>query len=91
MIVTAQLLASSGDTAYASFQATGGCSVTAADGNALIRSGGASSSTGAVQASTETLVTGCTTASTVFSMAYKESPAVAQSWSNRTLTVIPLN
>lgn len=91
MIVTSQLLAGSSDIAYASFQATGGCSVTAADQNALIRSGGTSSSTGAVQASTETLVTGCTTASTTFSMAYKESAAATDAWSNRTITVIPLN
>ncbi len=78
--------------AYMSFAVSGVTSEAAADSRAVICEHGSSSGTGGVQASTTTVVTDLTPGQNTFTLQYKQSGtgSSSSSFSNRTITVIPL-
>jgi hypothetical protein len=68
----------------------GGADQSATDARAVIREHGSSSGTGGIQASTTTVVTGLTAGSNTFTLQYKGDNTNTCTFSNRTITVIPL-
>jgi hypothetical protein len=91
VIITGQLEPISGATAYMSFAVSGATTEAATDARALIREHGTSSSTGAVQASTTTIVSDLKAGSNTFTLQYKNSGTSKEvTFTNRTITVIPL-
>jgi hypothetical protein len=95
--VTANILpeqgAAAGCTSTMSFaiDGPGGADQAATDARAVARQSGTSSSTGFIQASTTSLVTGLTAGSTTFTANYKSSVNTCDAtFSNRSIAVIPL-
>jgi hypothetical protein len=79
-----------GGTAYMSFNVSGATTQAASDERAVIREHGSSTDTGGVQASTTTVITNLTAGSNTFTLQYKSSSGTS-TFSNRTITVIPLS
>ena len=91
VIVTGLIDPAEKTTAYLRYAVTGNTVQAASDERAVIREHGTSSSTGAVQASTTSVITNLTAGSNTFTLQYKSSSAsVSQTFANRTITVIPL-
>jgi hypothetical protein len=77
--------------AWMSFAVSGATTQAATDARAVERGAGTSSSTGDLQASTTTVVTGLNAGSNTFTTNYKSSASSCTStFSNRTISVIPL-
>ncbi|HST68343.1 MAG TPA: hypothetical protein VLI94_01650, partial [Solirubrobacterales bacterium] len=90
MVIVTGFIDPEGDrTAYMSFAVSGATTQAATDARAVIREHGSSSGTGGIQASTTTVITDLTAGSNTFTLQYKSSTGTS-SFSNRTITVIPL-
>ncbi len=91
MVIVTGYLDPSAGSAYLSYAISGASTQAASDERAVIREHGTSSDTGAVQASTTSVVTNLTAGSNTFTIQGKSSSASSTaSFSNRTITVIPL-
>jgi hypothetical protein len=92
VIVTGQILPGATDAgAWISFSIDGTTTPAATlDQRAVFRSHGSSGGTGAIQASTTTVVTGLTAATHTFALTYRTGGGDAGTFLNRTITVIPL-
>jgi hypothetical protein len=77
--------------AWMSFSVSGATNQSAADSRAVERSAGSSSSTGDIQASTTTVITNLTPGSNTFTLQYRSSSnSCTSTYSNRSISVIPL-
>lgn len=78
--------------AYMGFAVSGATTQAAVDSRAVIREHGGSSGTGGIQASVTTVITDLTAGTNTFTLQYKRSGSGTSSstFSNRTITVIPL-
>jgi hypothetical protein len=86
VIVTGFVDPAGNNIGYQSFSVSGATTQAATDERAVIREHGSSGGTGGVQASTTTVITNLTAGSNTFTLQYKGNA----SFSNRTITVIPL-
>jgi hypothetical protein len=75
---------------FMSFAVSGATSQTATDARAVIREHGSSSGTGGIQASTTTVITNLTAGSNTFALQYKGDGTNTCTFSNRSISVIPL-
>jgi hypothetical protein len=89
VIVTGEITPASNEQGNLSFDVSGATTVAAADANAVIRSAGSSTGTGAVQASTVTYLT-VTAGTNVFTLD-QDRTAGTVTMSNRKISVVPLN
>jgi hypothetical protein len=77
--------------AWMSFAVSGATTQAATDARAVMRAAGTSNSTGAIQASTTTVITNLNPGSNTFTSNYRSSAATCTaSFSSRTISVIPL-
>ena len=90
VIVTGLVQPLSGDESFMSFVVSGATAQAATDARAVIRTAGTSSSTGFIQASTSTLITNLNAGTNKFTIQYKSEGGTG-TFSNRTISVIPLN
>jgi hypothetical protein len=94
-LVTPNQVSGTSCEAFMSFAVTAGSTVAASDNNAIVRSAGTSGTTGGVQASATTVLSGLTPGSNTFTTEYHKgggsgSTCNGASFSRRTITVIPL-
>jgi hypothetical protein len=91
VILTGLLDAQAGGQAYMSFGVTGQTALAASNARALILRNGATAA-GGMQASATLVLTGLNAGANTFTLQYKSSGfSDTASFSNRTITVIPLN
>jgi hypothetical protein len=92
VIVTGMVAPPQGAEGFLSFAVSGATTQAASDARAVVRTtGAASGGTGAVQASTSTVITNLTAGSNTFTLQYKSSSGDTTTFSNRSISVIPLN
>jgi hypothetical protein len=75
---------------FMSFAVSGATTQASTDERAVIREHGSSSGTGGIQASTTTVITNLTAGSNTFTLQYKGDNTNTCTFSNRSITVIPL-
>jgi hypothetical protein len=75
---------------FMSFAVSGATTQASTDARAVIREHGGSSGTGGIQASTTTVITNLTAGSNTFTLEYKGDGNASCTFSNRSITVIPL-
>jgi hypothetical protein len=91
MVIVTGLIDPSAGNAYLSYSVSGASTQAASDDRAVIREHGTSTDTGGLQASTTSVITNLSAGSNTFTLQYKSSSSSStQTFSNRTITVIPL-